>query len=158
MAKGVAGDGQMNTLIGNGTVIEGTLNVSSSMRVDGKVKGRINCSDTLLVGKTGVVEASVKVKSATVGGRVEGDIEAQDVVILEGKSTVMGDVTTKKLIIEEGAVFNGTCRMGEEAEKAAANTSSEQERSPTASRGSSGGISASGGNREIPVGSESRDS
>ena len=156
MAKGVAGDGQMNTLVGNGTVIEGTLNISSSIRVDGKVKGRINCSDTLLVGKTGVVEASVKVKSATIGGRVEGDIEAQDVVILEGKSTVMGDVTTKKLIIEEGAVFNGTCRMGEEAEKA-------KDSSGSSSQGSQGGPgsgsagSGGGGGREVPVGSESRD-
>ena len=156
MAKGVAGDGQMNTLVGNGTVIEGTLNVSSSIRVDGKVKGRINCSDTLLVGKTGVVEASVKVKSATVGGRVEGDIEAQDVVILEGKSTVMGDVTTKKLIIEEGAVFNGTCRMGEEAEKTKGPSGSSSQGSQGGS-GSGSSDSGGGGGREVPVGSESRD-
>lgn len=156
MAKGVAGDGQMNTLVGNGTVIEGTLNISSSIRVDGKVKGRINCSDTLLVGKTGVVEASVKVKSATVGGRVEGDIEAQEVVILEGKSTVKGDVTTKKLIIEEGAVFNGTCRMGEEAEKAKESSGSSFQGSQ-GGPGSGGAGSGEGGGREVPVGSESRD-
>ncbi len=157
MAKGVAGDGQMNTLVGNGTVIEGTLNVSSSIRVDGKVKGKINCSETLLIGKTGVVEASVKVKNATVGGRVEGDIEAQEVVILEGKSTVIGDVTTKKLIIEEGAVFNGTCRMGEEGEKAGREKSREGQGSMSSSGGPSGGSSGQGGGREVPVGSESRD-
>ena len=101
----------MNTLVGHGTVIEGSLNVSSSMRVDGKIMGKITCSDSLLVGKTGVVEASVKVKNATIGGKVVGDIEADEVVILEGNSTVIGDVTTKKLIIEEGAIFNGTCHM-----------------------------------------------
>ncbi|MFO7769085.1 MAG: polymer-forming cytoskeletal protein [bacterium] len=158
MAKGAAGDGQMNTLVGNGTVIEGTLNISSSIRVDGKVKGRINCSDTLLVGKTGVVEASVKVKSATIGGRVEGDIQAQEVVILEGKSTVMGDVTTKKLIIEEGAVFNGTCRMGEEAERAGKGGPREGGGKESSPQGSSGGPSGQGTDREVPVGSESRDS
>ena len=101
----------MNTLVGHGTVIEGSLNISSSMRVDGKIMGKIACSDSLLVGKTGVVEASVKVKNATIGGKVAGDIEADEVVILEGNSVVIGDVTTKKLIIEEGAIFNGTCHM-----------------------------------------------
>jgi cytoskeletal protein CcmA (bactofilin family) len=115
MSKGPTGEGQMNTLVGNGTIFEGRLTVSSSMRVDGKIKGEVNCSDTLLVGKTGVVEASVKVRSATIGGKVNGDIEAQEVVVLEGKSELSGDIVTKKLIIEEGAVFNGTCRMGGEA-------------------------------------------
>jgi len=105
----------MNTLVGHGTVFEGSLNVSSSMRVDGKIVGQIACSDSLLVGKTGVVEASVKVKNATIGGKVIGDIEASEVVVLEGNSSVVGDVTTKKLIIEEGAVFNGTCHMSSEA-------------------------------------------
>jgi len=104
----------MNTLVGHGTVIEGSLNISSSMRVDGKILGKITCSDSLLVGKTGVVEANVKVKNATIGGKVVGDIEADEVVILEGNSAVIGDVTTKKLIIEEGAIFNGTCHMSDE--------------------------------------------
>lgn len=114
MSKSLTGEGTMNTLIGHGTTLDGSLNVSSGMRVDGKILGQITCSDSLLVGKTGVVEASVKVKSATIGGRVVGDIEASEVVILEGNSTVIGDVTTKKLIIEEGAAFNGTCHMGGE--------------------------------------------
>ena len=114
MSKSLTGEGTMNTLVGHGTTLDGNLNVSSSMRVDGKILGEITCSDSLLVGKTGVVEASVKVKNATIGGRVVGDIEASEVVVLEGNSTVVGDVTTKKLIIEEGAVFNGTCHMGGE--------------------------------------------
>ena len=101
----------MNTLVGHGTVIEGSLNISSSIRIDGKIMGKIKCSDSLLVGKTGVVEASVKVKNATIGGKVVGDIQADEVVILESNSAVIGDVTTKKLIIEEGAIFNGTCHM-----------------------------------------------
>ncbi|MFC1499520.1 polymer-forming cytoskeletal protein [Candidatus Zixiibacteriota bacterium] len=114
MSKTLTGEGTMNTLVGHGTTLEGSLNVSSSMRVDGKILGQVTCSDSLLVGKTGVVEASIKVKNATVGGKVVGDIEASEVVILEGNSTVIGDVTTKKLIIEEGAVLNGTCHMGGE--------------------------------------------
>jgi cytoskeletal protein CcmA (bactofilin family) len=119
MSKSLTSEGTMNTLIGHGTTLNGTLNVSSSMRVDGKILGEITCSDSLLVGKTGEVEASIKVKNATIGGRIEGDIEASEVVVLEGNSTVIGNVTTKKLIIEEGAVFNGTCHMsGETSGKA----------------------------------------
>ncbi len=125
----------MNTLVGHGTVIEGSLNVSSSMRVDGKILGKITCSDSLLVGKTGVLEASVKVKNATIGGKVVGDIEADEVVILEGNSAVIGDVTTKKLIIEEGAIFNGTCHMSNDAlpkAKRAEETGTEQSAPPFA--------------------------
>jgi len=143
MSKSLTGEGTMNTLVGHGTTLDGTLNVSSSMRVDGKILGEITCSDSLLVGKTGVVEASVKVKNATIGGRVEGDIEASEVVVLEGNSTVIGDVTTKKLIIEEGAVFNGTCHMGGESEgragrKEDASTSQTGLQIPTASSTESG--------------------
>jgi cytoskeletal protein CcmA (bactofilin family) len=124
MAKGQIGDGTMNTLVGSGTVIEGKLKVASSMRVDGRILGEVVCQDALLVGKTGVVEASIKVKSATIGGKVSGNVEAQDVVVLEGKSVLIGDVTTRKLIIEEGAVFNGTCHMeGEGVPKSAAASS-----------------------------------
>ena len=117
MANRPTGEGTMNTLVGSGTTLEGSLNVSSSIRVDGKIKGQITCSETMLVGKTGEVEASVRVKNATIGGKVVGDIVAEEVVVLEGKSTLVGDVTTKKLIIEEGALFNGTCHMGEEVRK-----------------------------------------
>jgi cytoskeletal protein CcmA (bactofilin family) len=122
MANRPTGEGSINTLVGSGTSIEGSLNVSSSIRVDGTIIGKITCSETLLVGKTGVVDASVRVKNATIGGKIQGDISAQEVVILEGKSTLIGDVTTKKLIIEEGAVFNGTCRMNEEAQTGSTRT------------------------------------
>lgn len=125
----------MNTLVGHGTVIEGSLNVSSSMRVDGKIMGKIKCSDSLLVGKTGVVEASVKVKNATIGGKVVGDIQADEVVILESNSAVIGDVTTKKLIIEEGAIFNGTCHMSNDVPskvKRVEKTNAEQSAPPMA--------------------------
>ncbi len=143
MSKSLTSEGTMNTLIGHGTTLDGTLNVSSSMRVDGKIIGKVSCSDSLLVGKTGVLEASVKVKNATVGGRVEGDIEASEVVVLEGNSAVIGNVTTKKLIIEEGAVFNGTCHMsgettGKVARKEDISTSQTGLKIPAASTSESG--------------------
>ena len=71
MSKSLSGDGTMNTLVGHQTVVEGSLKVSSSMRVDGKIIGQISCSDSLLVGKTGVLEASIKVKSAGINPRIK---------------------------------------------------------------------------------------
>lgn len=126
MTKSLTGEGTMNTLVGHGTTIEGTFNISSSIRIDGKITGHVTCSENLLVGKTGVLDASVKVKSATIGGKVKGDIEASEVVVLEGNCTMDGDVTTKKLIIEEGAIFNGTCHMGGDAPAKAAATGAEE--------------------------------
>jgi len=103
--------GELNTIIGKGSVFQGTINVESSIRVDGVVRGKLTCTDTLVVGKSGVIEAEIKVKNATVGGRIIGNLTASERVELESNSVLIGDLRTKLLVIDEGAVFNGNCAM-----------------------------------------------
>ncbi len=106
-----SGGGKINTLIGKGSVVEGTLRVESSARVDGKIKGKVYVTDTLTLGPNGVLEADVEVKRAIIGGRVKGNLKASERVELGAKAVVEGDVITKSLIIEEGAVFDGQSLM-----------------------------------------------
>ena len=107
--------GRLNTIIGSGSVFEGTVNIESGgIRVDGTVKGKLISSETLVVGPTGVVEANVQVKKATVGGRVVGSLVAIEQTVLESKAVLLGDLKTSSLVVHEGAVFNGNCSMGEE--------------------------------------------
>jgi cytoskeletal protein CcmA (bactofilin family) len=106
--------GDLNTIIGKGTIIDGTVKVQSSLRLDGKVTGQVLTTDTLIVGQNGEIEGEVRVKNAIIGGFVKGQIFASGKVILEARSVVNGEVKTAKLAINDGARFEGHCVMTEE--------------------------------------------
>jgi cytoskeletal protein CcmA (bactofilin family) len=106
--KGEAG---LNTIIGKGSVIEGTIQVQGGIRIDGMVKGKISSTESLTIGEDGVVEADLSTKVAVIGGNVIGNVIAPEKIELQSKAKVEGEITTKNLIIEEGAVFHGNCHM-----------------------------------------------
>lgn len=105
--------GELNTVIGKGTVIDGLLTVQSSLRVDGRVQGQVQATDSLVVGKDGEIEGEVKVRNAIIGGRVKNRILATGKVVLEAHAIVHGELKTGKLVIDEGAVFDGNCAMND---------------------------------------------
>lgn len=111
MARNSEVEGAMNTIIGKGTRLEGSLEVAQSLRIDGAFKGQIKASDTLIVGTTGeLTDVTIQVKNAIIGGNVKGNIIASSKVTLESSSRLEGDLTAKLLVIEEGALFTGNCR------------------------------------------------
>lgn len=105
--------GDLNTIIGKGTYFEGTIKVQSSLRIDGQLKGRITTSDSLIVGKEGEIDGEITAKNAVIGGKVRGKIHASGKVMLEKQSIFQGELKTAKLVIDEGAVFEGVCSMGQ---------------------------------------------
>jgi cytoskeletal protein CcmA (bactofilin family) len=100
--------------IGKGTVVEGNVSTESSIRVDGRIKGSLNCKNTLTVGENGEIEGDVKATNAIIGGRIKGKVIVQEKLVLESKSSLHGELKAKKLIIDEGATFDGTSNMGVE--------------------------------------------
>lgn len=115
MARTNEVEGAMNTIIGKGTKLEGSMEVAQSLRIDGSFKGQLKASDTLIIGSTGeLAEVTVHVKNAIIGGKVQGNINASGKVTLESSSRLEGDLTAKLLVIEEGALFSGNCRTGED--------------------------------------------
>lgn len=113
MAKNNEPEGAMNTIIGKGTRIEGSMEVTQSLRIDGAFKGSLTTNDTLIVGSTGeLVDVTLKVKNAIIGGIIKGNVSASNKVTLESTSRLEGDLSAKLLIIEEGALFSGNCRSG----------------------------------------------
>lgn len=98
-------------LIGLGTVIEGKLRSRGNIRIDGKVVGDLFASESVYVGTSGEIEGSVSAKNVSVGGKIKGSINAQEKLIFENKAVVNGDIRAAKLVIDEGAVFDGKCSM-----------------------------------------------
>lgn len=101
----------MNTIIGKGSVIEGTLEVEGEIRIDGTVKGKISSTESLTIGNGGIVEADLNTKVAVIGGNVIGNVFALEKIELQSKAVVEGDITTKNLVVEEGAILHGKCSM-----------------------------------------------
>ncbi len=92
--------------------IKGTIKFDKVLKVDGKFEGEMITSDgELIVGETGTVKASAKVKNASIEGRLEGDIVATEKVELKHKAQLLGDLQARTLVIEEGVIFNGQCNV-----------------------------------------------
>lgn len=106
-------EGGVNTFIGRDSVINGEVEVEGGLRVDGRIKGDVKASDTVIVGAEGVIEANIDTKVAIVGGNVSGIITALEKLELQSKSVVVGEIITKNLVVEQGAVFHGKCNMKE---------------------------------------------
>ncbi len=100
-------------LIGAGTTVEGKIRTQGSLRIDGKVTGEVHAAENLAVGVTGEVEATIAGRNVTIGGKVKGNITSVEKLVLEGKAVVRGDVKAAKLVIDEGAVFDGKVTMTE---------------------------------------------
>ncbi|MFH1893293.1 MAG: polymer-forming cytoskeletal protein [Candidatus Zixiibacteriota bacterium] len=103
----------MNTVIGKDATITGTVEVTGAVRVDGCVKGKVISRETVVVGPTGNVEGDIVAKISVVAGQVMGNVTADEKVELQAKAVLSGDLKTKSLVIEQGAVFEGACRMKE---------------------------------------------
>ena len=104
-------NGLMNTIIGKDTVITGTLDIKGALRVDGQVKGKIICSDCVTVGTTGNVEADIEANTSIIAGHVSGNVVCTETIELQAKCEMDGDLKTKSLVIEQGAIFCGACNM-----------------------------------------------
>ena len=110
-----SGSTELNFL-GGGTKIDGTIRTENSVRIDGSLKGKLICKNTLTVGANGVIEGEVQAKNAIIGGRIEGKIKVEEKLVLETKSRLVGELKANNLIIDEGAIFEGTSNMGVQAE------------------------------------------
>ena len=102
-------------LIAAGTVFEGKLKTPGSIRVDGKVIGDVVATQNVSVGTSGEVEGNITAASVTIGGKLKGSVVAQEKLVFESKAMVKGDIRAGKLVVDEGAQFDGKCAMSAEA-------------------------------------------
>lgn len=103
--------GTILTLIGKDTAIRGTVSGTGPVRVDGKVQGEMDVQGDVIIGESGVLEASVKCKSIQVAGQIIGNIETQGKLEILATGNVEGDATVQSLQVADGATFQGSCSM-----------------------------------------------
>jgi cytoskeletal protein CcmA (bactofilin family) len=99
------------TFISDGTRITGDIAIDHDLRVEGFLKGTVSVGGTLVLGPTGKIEGDVVARAATLAGHLAGNIKTHEKLVLETKSVLLGDLQTRELIINEGAMFQGKCSM-----------------------------------------------
>lgn len=105
---------KIKSLIGQDAVFEGSLHAKETTRVDGLIKGDVTIDEVLILGVSGRIVGNVNAATIMVGGQVEGDLYAKEKIIISATGKVNGNLHTKKLIVDENAVFHGQCFMEEE--------------------------------------------
>lgn len=104
---------KLESFIGANTEFEGDITMHGTLRLDGKVRGNIK-TDWLIVGDKGSLKGDVAAGGVVVGGTIEGNIAAKDIVEIKHKGRVAGDVSTIRLAVVEGGVIEGRISMHKE--------------------------------------------
>jgi cytoskeletal protein CcmA (bactofilin family) len=108
-----------NAFLGEGTSFAGVLTFEGTVRIDGKMEGEIITKDTLVVGETATVSATIHAGVVVLSGTVRGDIIAEKKVEILATGKLFGNITTPSLSIEDGVLFEGTCSMSRARENLA---------------------------------------
>jgi len=106
-----ASAGGLTAFIDQGSEFEGKLSFRDTVRIDGRFSGEISSENTLIVGESGEIEATIRSNTVAVSGRVTGNILARTKVMLHKTAVVVGDIETPSLVVEEGAVLDGRLKM-----------------------------------------------
>lgn len=102
-------------MIGEGTVLEGTLRAESDVRVSGRIVGQLDVQGRAIVAQEGTIEGEITATNADIAGSVQGEIRVEERLVLKSTARVDGDIMTDRIVVEEGARFTGECKMGEDA-------------------------------------------
>lgn len=105
------GNHYINSIVGEGTFVTGTIVSNELLRIDGSFRGPIQSTGKVLIGKDGRVESFITAETVVVGGIVKGNIKATDRIVILTNGVVIGNIKAPRLIIEENVLFRGQCTV-----------------------------------------------
>jgi cytoskeletal protein CcmA (bactofilin family) len=111
---------QVISIIGPGMKITGDCDTNGAVRVEGTVQGNIRAGKAVVVGKDGLVEGDISTQDAVISGRVKGSLKADSRLEVQAASRVEGEISAGRMQVEEGAVLNGTVKIGKAVAETAA--------------------------------------
>lgn len=122
-ANAPAAAGHSLNSISQGTVLEGTIRAKNDIRVDGEIKGTLECDAKVIIGPTGKIDGEVTCENAVIEGTLEGTLRVKEMLNVRETAVISGEVSTGKLIVQPGGVFNVRCTTthGSTAPEATAN-------------------------------------
>jgi cytoskeletal protein CcmA (bactofilin family) len=100
-------------MISAGTEVEGTLRAKDDIRISGRIKGTLHVEGKAIIAPDGVVDGDIHASEADISGTVNGEVKVKGRLVLKTSARVEGGIKTSRLIMEEGAVFEGNCEMGQ---------------------------------------------
>lgn len=106
---------EINAFLGSGTIYTGDLSFEGAVRIDGIFSGNITSNGTLIVGQGAKVNGKIKVGSIVVNGNVEGEVNVTQRAVLHKTAVLLGTLTAKLLVMEEGAMLDGDLHMNQQA-------------------------------------------
>ena len=101
----------MNSL-GSTTSIQGDLSAKADIRLDGELIGNLKCSGKLILGPKGRIKGEIRCENAVIEGKIDGAINVKDHLHVKESARITGEITTKRLTVQSGAIFNVKCDMG----------------------------------------------
>jgi cytoskeletal protein CcmA (bactofilin family) len=102
---------EINAFLGKNTEFEGKLSFKGAVRIDGAFSGEIFTEGTLIVGESAIIKSNIHVSHLIVSGEIRGDIIADSRIEIHAPGKVFGNIQAPVVIIEEGVIFEGNCRM-----------------------------------------------
>ncbi len=101
----------MPTNINPGTQLEGNISSDGDIRLDGNMIGNIVTKAKVIIGPQGSINGNIDCSSADVFGKIKGNVKVKELLFLKNSANIEGDIFTSKLVVENGATFNGSCIM-----------------------------------------------
>lgn len=120
-AKPSAKTADLSAFIDEGSEIDGKYTFRGTVMINGKFSGEILTEDTLIIGEKGVIKADVRAGNVVISGEVTGNVTATERVELRGTARVFGDVEAPVIVVAEGVLFEGRCRMAKNQPETSAN-------------------------------------
>ncbi|MDD2672424.1 MAG: polymer-forming cytoskeletal protein [Syntrophales bacterium] len=117
---------EVKAFLGSGTEFEGKLIFTGSVRVDGLFRGEVFGGGTLISGEGSLLEGHIVVDSIIVSGEIRGQVEVRDKAEISSKGKIYGEIKAAKLVVHDGAVFEGNCSMQRSGQEEASRDEEEE--------------------------------
>ncbi len=109
-------NGKLESFIGINSIFKGDMNTKGTLRIDGTMDGNVN-ADWVVIGEKAFLKGDALARGIIVGGSVEGNLTAKEIVEIKSKAQVLGDITTSKLSMTDGGIINGRVAMDRDESK-----------------------------------------
>jgi cytoskeletal protein CcmA (bactofilin family) len=101
---------KLESFIGTNSSFKGDIDTKGTLRIDGTMTGNVN-ADWIIMGEKALLKGNITARGIIIGGKVEGNLKAKEIVEIKSKGQIIGDISTSKLTIAEGGIFEGRSTM-----------------------------------------------